>query len=531
MEPGSKRYHSGIRATGRIRQGPPATSARSCQRRPLHRRVAPPDPTGIALLRSAKPSFWLQGRTAGELMSVDTKEEPTLFGHPTALFGLFFAEMWERFSYYGMRALLVLYMLKGFLEYGDDEAYKVYGAYAAMVYMTPFFGGMLADRLLGRRRAVILGGLLMAGGHLLMTIEAVMPFYMALAMLIVGNGFFKPNISSMVGGLYKEGDPRRDGGFTIFYIGINLGAAIAPLLCGYVGETYGWHYGFGLATFGMLVGLAVFVVPGRLARWLILSTALATAFGQVVVQDNWLLLAINAYVAIALIISGVAAFVALGRGGLSPETGAPPDMALLKKPIMGIPLEYLVYLGSFLVVPFFAVLVWSNRAVTLVPHSVTDPLMAGGKLSILAGTLLHEMSTPAGLLLMVIGSGCFLYVFYESMQSNVIERQRLWVALVMMAFSALFWAFFEQAGTSVNNFTDRNVDRVMEDSVIDNSQVGTTLTFRVMPIPSTAATAAVPGLADMPLLDQEQLGYTLKGKPFTMDQITSMRKTADFKNK
>ena len=197
-------------------------------------------------------------------MSADNKK--TLFGHPAALFTLFFAEMWERFSYYGMRALLVFYMIKGFLGFNDNRAYAVYGAYTALVYATPFIGGMLADRLLGARRAVIIGALLMASGHLMMTVEHELAFFLALALLICGNGFFKPNISAIVGSLYEEVQAKRDGGFTIFYMGINLGAAMSPLICGYVGETYGWHYGFGLATIGMLTGLAVFVAPIRVNR-------------------------------------------------------------------------------------------------------------------------------------------------------------------------------------------------------------------------------------------------------------------------
>ena len=188
-------------------------------------------------------------------------DQKTLFGHPAGLYTLFFAEMWERFSYYGMRALLLFYMLKGFLQYSDPRGYAVYGAYTALVYMTPFFGGMLADRLLGARRAVVLGGLLMATGHLVMALQTDIAFFTALALLICGNGFFKPNISTIVGSLYPAGSPRRDGGFTLFYMGINLGAAMSPLLCGYIGETYGWHYGFGLASLGMLTGLAVFVAP------------------------------------------------------------------------------------------------------------------------------------------------------------------------------------------------------------------------------------------------------------------------------
>src|SRR5689334_12941140 len=138
----------------------------------------------------------------------DSRQE-TLFGHPVGLFTLFFAEMWERFSYYGMRALLLFYMLKGFLHYSDQSAYAVYGSYTALVYMTPFFGGMLADRLLGARRAVVTGGLLMAAGHLVMTIENATAFYLALALLIAGNGFFKPNISTIVGSLYPEESPLR----------------------------------------------------------------------------------------------------------------------------------------------------------------------------------------------------------------------------------------------------------------------------------------------------------------------------------
>jgi len=206
--------------------------------------------------------------------------------HPTGLFTLFFAEMWERFSYYGMRALLVFYMTKGFLGMGDKQAYAVYGAYTALVYMTPYFGGMLADKLLGQRRAVVFGGLLMAAGHLLMTIETSFAFYTALALLICGNGFFKPNISTIVGGLYPEAQAaKKDGGFTIFYMGINLGAAMSPILCGYVGETWGWHYGFGLATIGMLIGVAVFVAPTRLTQILILGGALAAAISMPFLQD------------------------------------------------------------------------------------------------------------------------------------------------------------------------------------------------------------------------------------------------------
>jgi POT family proton-dependent oligopeptide transporter len=407
---------------------------------------------------------------------MSASNQPTLFGYPTGLFNLFFAEMWERFSYYGMRALLVFYMIKGFLGYNDAEAYTVYGSYTAMVYMTPFFGGMLADRLLGARRAVIFGGLLMAAGHLLMTWEVESAFFVALALLIVGNGFFKPNISTMVGGLYEDGDPRRDAGFTLFYIGINLGAAMAPLLCGYVGETYGWHYGFGLATFGMMVGLAVFVVPNVVSQGLILVAAIGTAAGMVYAPEGNLLLAINAFVAVALLASAVAAFVALGRGGLSEEAGLPKDPEALKRPIMGIPAEILVYLGTLVTVPLLGLLVWSSRTVQFIPKETLKAFADSESTFVsLGGFLLKQVSTPPGLILFVVGLGATIYLLKEAFASEKIERERLFAVMVMMVFSMLFWAFFEQAGSSVSNFTDRNIDRVEEAYWVIPSDVGTTI--------------------------------------------------------
>tara|TARA_Y100000739_G_C20596862_1_gene460790 strand:- start:108 stop:2315 length:2208 start_codon:yes stop_codon:yes gene_type:complete len=169
--------------------------------------------------------------------------------------------MWERFSFYGMRALLTLYLIKDYyahLENNEDVAYGIYAAYGSLVYLTPLIGGYLADKFLGYRKSIIFGGILMAMGHFFMAFPSDLFFYGALGLLIMGNGFFKPNISTLVGSLYEEGDIKRDGGFTIFYMGINLGAMIAPLFCGYLGEVYGWHWGFGAAGVGMLAGLVVF---------------------------------------------------------------------------------------------------------------------------------------------------------------------------------------------------------------------------------------------------------------------------------
>ena len=183
-----------------------------------------------------------------------------MFGHPTGLFTLFFAEMWERFSYYGMRALLVFYMIKGFLGYGDSEAYAVYGAYTALVYMTPFFGGMLADRLLGARRAVIIGGLLMAAGHLMMTIESAFGFFTALALLICGNGFFKPNISTIVGTLYPAGSRSAATAGSRSSTWESTSAALCRLCCaGTSARRTGGIGASGWQAIGMLAGVAVFV--------------------------------------------------------------------------------------------------------------------------------------------------------------------------------------------------------------------------------------------------------------------------------
>jgi proton-dependent oligopeptide transporter, POT family len=198
---------------------------------------------------------------------VAIQKEPEFAGHPKGLYMLFFAEMWERFSYYGMRALLIFYLTKHWL-FSDGKANLIYGAYTSLVYITPVLGGYLADRYLGQRKAVLFGGLLLAIGHSLMAVEggggqsdpAINVFWAALAFIIVGSGFLKANISVMVGQLYKLTDIRRDGAYTIFYMGINLGAAIGTILVGYLGETIGWGWGFGLAGIGMLAGLVVFVL-------------------------------------------------------------------------------------------------------------------------------------------------------------------------------------------------------------------------------------------------------------------------------
>ena len=190
--------------------------------------------------------------------------QKTILNHPVGLFVLFFTEMWERFSYYGMRAILVLFLTSSIMNDGwawsNEDALELYGLYTGLVYLTPIFGGFLADKFLGYRNATVLGALIMTLGHASMAFEAFTDsfFFLGLALLIIGNGFFKPNISSIVGQLYKDGDKRKDGGYTIFYMGINAGAFLGILLCGYVGEKVGWHLGFGLAGIFMFFGMLQF---------------------------------------------------------------------------------------------------------------------------------------------------------------------------------------------------------------------------------------------------------------------------------
>jgi dipeptide/tripeptide permease len=519
-------------------------------------------------------------------IDLDTKS-PDLFGHPTGLFTLFFAEMWERFSYYGMRALLVFYMIKGFLQYGDSDAYAVYGAYTALVYMTPFFGGMLADRLLGARRAVILGGVLMAAGHLMMTVQDSLSFFIALALLIVGNGFFKPNISTIVGSLYPQRSTKRDGGFTIFYMGINLGAAMSPLLCGYIGETFGWHYGFGLATIGMLTGVAVFVAPSLVSQtamflvalaatlnvfvapvlfaetpslliysnyailglltlvgfyslmelgwaqltetflskviaWIVLvsSAVVAAACLFQYLPDNPFSISVNVLVGISLLIAALVACAAIYRGGLPKEAGAPPDLKRLRRGILGpISAEWMTYIATAAVIVLFVLLVSGfapftedQRGITLIPDSVIESIEGdGGALRSIAAVVLSEMSRPAGLVLMLAGLLATIYLLYETFSLSKVPRERMFVVLILTFFSMLFWSFFEQAGSSVNNFTDRNVDRIVETRRIAEDEVGTTI--RIQPT-------------------QEQLGFQNEETLFTIDTLDKLReenkKSPDF---
>lgn len=325
-----------------------------------------------------------------------TEPAEEFLGHPKGLVVLFFTEMWERFSYYGMRSLLVLFLIKHML-FGDKEASLIYGSYGSLVYAMPVLGGLIADRYLGYRKAVTFGAILLVCGHFGMAFEGPAAvakvidgetvvvrsalheqvFFLSLAFIITGVGFLKANISTMVGCLYPPGDARRDGGFTIFYMGINVGAFVATLACAYLGETYGWKYGFGLAGIGMLSGLLVFQLNQRLL---------------------------------------------LGYG-------EPPDPAFLNTRRLGfLNTEKLIYLMSTIAI----VLVWQ----------------------------LIQRTSELGVLLLLVGAVVVAWIIWFSLsQCEPLERDRMLVMLALIIVSVLFWALFEQAGSSLTLFTDRNINK------------------------------------------------------------------------
>ena len=331
-----------------------------------------------------------------------TNQDQQLFGHPKGLFYLFFAELWERFSYYGMRALLMLYMVNEFFTYITDDAYReevsfgIFAAYGSLVYATPVLGGMIADKFIGFKKSIMLGGILMALGHFFMafyfksdvlgfevsTINHFF-FYAALALLIVGNGFFKPNISTMVGRLYPEGDDRRDSGFTIFYMGINAGAFLAPLVCGWLGYEYGWHYGFGAAGIGMIAGLLVFM-------------------------------------------KGM-------NDGVFGDNGQQPAEYIDKK-MYGMRTDYFFYLVAALMVPIAAFLVKYNA------------------LEVLEGMHLHSA------LLSLLGVVILGILAKKMIELSRMEVFRLFSVLVLTLLITVFWSFFELAGTAITLFAERNVN-------------------------------------------------------------------------
>ena len=309
---------------------------------------------------------------------IAASKKPEFLGHPKGLYMLFFAEMWERFSYYGMRALLIFYLTKHWL-FDDGKSNLIYGAYTSLVYITPVLGGYLADRYLGQRKAVLFGAILLTCGQFMMAFEGtggqsdptINVFWAALSFIIVGSGFLKANISVMVGQLYGLTDTRRDGAYTIFYMGINVGAAIGTIIAGYLGENYGWKYGFGAAGVGMLLGLVVFV---------------------------------------------------LGKGVLKGAGEAPVREAGSKQ--VNDSVLYAIGLASVAVI-------WA----------------------------LVQFQDVIQTLLIISGIALLGYVLLQAFKLDKEPRERIFAILFLIALNPVFWGLFEQAGGSLNLYTDRFVDR------------------------------------------------------------------------
>ncbi len=334
----------------------------------------------------------------------DPRNDRRFLGHPRGLGLLFIVEMWERFSFYGMRGLLVLYLVNA-LQWSDGRAANLYGTYTGLVYLTPLIGGYLADRVFGTRRSLVIGGLFIAAGHFSLVLEGNMTaFYVGLALVIIGTGFFKPNVSTMVGQLYPEGDPRRDSGFTIFYMGINLGAFLAGLVCGWLAQEVGWSYGFGAAGVGMLAGLVVYLFA----------------------RDRYL--------------PGVGL---PGAGGSAPEA---PAQSVIDEPgatpATNVTHALLGALGGAMIA---LVLSGAWRSMTALGDWVIG---SGGWLALLYGT--------------IIGAS----IAIATLGSHGEERRRVIALFIVAFFVVFFWMAFEQAGSSMNIFADRHTDRVVAGKTI-----------------------------------------------------------------
>jgi POT family proton-dependent oligopeptide transporter len=319
-----------------------------------------------------------------ETVAMDASDR-AFFGHPRGLSTLFFTEMWERFSYYGMRALLILFMTAapatGGLGFDTGTAGAVYGLYTSMVYLTTLPGGWIADRLIGQRSGVLYGGILIASGHFSMAFPSITTFYLGLVLIVIGTGLLKGNISVLVGRLYRPGDNRRDAGFSIYYMGINLGAFLAPLVCGYLGQEVNWHLGFAAAGVGMVLGLIQYVLGARY----------------------------------------------LGDAGIAPATTSEAELARNRRQVLlygGIALGALIVFGLAL---------------------------AGGVVNIGAAQIAEWVGW-----LLLAGTVLFFAWLYLDRSWTPQERGRLYVIGVFFLSAAIFWSVFEQAGSTLNLFADRN---------------------------------------------------------------------------
>ncbi|MCP4270738.1 MAG: peptide MFS transporter [Gammaproteobacteria bacterium] len=421
----------------------------------------------------------------------DPSEDEMLWGHPKGLYVCFTTELWERFSFYGMKFLLLLYLTKYHL-FTDEMGLDVLGAYAGLVYSLPVIGGLLADKYLGMRKAVVFGGILLSMGHLLMAVEgaeavfyaagtvlnsdlglsdgtvllagtvlaedvtmrdtaALNVFYLAIALIVMGVGFLKPNISTIVGKLYSDEDPRRDSGFTIFYMGINIGSFAATLLCGWLGETYGWKYGFGAAGIGMIFGLCTFL------------------YGQKYLKGH----------------------------------AEPSDPALLKEKVMGLlNREYFIYLCGILAtgIIWFLVqdepVVYATQNVLLVVSIVgiilysmfhdregvsksTGQAIAGvtillGIAAVVASTstLLGDSATAGEYLVYAAMLSLVAFIVYGFKYHNSEDYGRTVVLMILILSTVVFWALFEQSAGSMTLYADRVLNRNVMGTELTASQFG-----------------------------------------------------------
>jgi len=327
-----------------------------------------------------------QAAMAQRADSAPSVHDRAFFGHPRGLSTLFFTEMWERFSYYGMRALLMLFMVApladGGLGFDTATAGAVYGLYTSMVYMATLPGGWIADRLIGQRRAVFWGGVVISSGHFSMAFPSLATFYLGLFLIVIGTGLLKGNVSVIVGKLYGDGDKRRDAGFSIFYMGINLGAFIAPLICGYLGQEVNWHLGFAAAGIGMVVGTVQYALGGKY----------------------------------------------LGSAGEHPAPVASPEE--------GQRLWRTAYLvgGLFLLAAAVIGIGGYTGAVPVTPKQVSD---------------------GAGYFLLLLIAAFFGWLFLNSSWTPE-ERKRLYAITLFFLAAALFWSLFEQAGSTLTLFAERD---------------------------------------------------------------------------
>ena len=381
------------------------------------------------------------GGSSGAGTATAVPEQQDFFGHPRGLATLFFTELWERFSYYGLRALLVLFMTAPAgaaatnpgLGFETEKATAIYGLYTAFVYLLALPGGWVADNIWGQRRSVFVGGCVIAAGHFSLALPALgLPdeafFYLGLILIVVGTGLLKPNISTMVGDLYPEGGARRDAGFSVFYMGINFGAILGPTLCGWLGEQYSWHWGFSLAGFGMLAGLLSY----RLGVDNLGQAGLLDADDEAVVQRK----SRNFYLATAAVAAALVTFGFLATSGvISVTLTAVAEAAGVG--IFVVTVLFFAYLtlgvnGAVAMGAFFA-------AATV----VTDQFVGGMALA-------AQIATGITVLFFILVTlGRLVVPQYDTS----LKKKRLFVIFWLFILSAVFWAGFEQAGSSLNLYT------------------------------------------------------------------------------